>query len=203
MTHMNQSGFPMVILASASPRRRELFEEAGIRHIVCPSSVDDGELHSGNVDPEQWVGSLAYYKAAATAEGLEESSRGGSVVLGADTVCVYLEEIIGQPADRADAKRIISRMAGQIHDVLTGVAILDPATGQREIFIDRSEVTLGELSETQIDEYLDSGNWKGKAGGYNITERLAAGWPIEFDGDETSIVGLPMTRTLERIAAFG
>ena len=68
--------------------------------------------------------------------------------------------------------------------------------------MDRSVVKVGALSDEQIESYLDSEQWQGKAGAYNITERLAAGWPIEFTGDETSIVGLPMTRTLERISRF-
>ncbi len=198
----DQSAFPMVILASASPRRRELFEQAGIPHAVRPSNVDDGELHSGQVDPEQWVGSLAYYKAAATAEMLEDTIADGTVVLGADTVCIHDNQIVGQPKDRADAGRIVRMMRSAKHEVLTGVAILNPVTGQREIFVDRSIVIVGDITDEQVEDYLDSGTWKGKAGAYNITERLAAGWPIEFVGDETSIVGLPMTRTLERIALF-
>lgn len=193
---------PLVILASSSPRRRALFEDAGIPHAVHPSTVDDGLLTSGRVHPTQWVGSLAYYKASSTFETLDQDTRVGAVVLGADTVCVQGDQIIGQPNDRADAGRIIRFMSDNTHDVLTGVALINPETGQREIFVDRSVVTVGKLSEEQIETYLDSGDWKGKAGAYNITERRAAGWPITFEGDETSIVGLPMTRTLERIAAF-
>ena len=196
------SGFPLVILASTSPRRRMLFEQAGIEHMVCPGGVDDGELNSGKVDPEQWVGSLAYYKAASSVESLDESVPTGAVVLGADTVCIYQGEIIGQPVDREDAGRILRLMRGVSHEVLTGVAIICPETGRREIFVDRSTITLGEITDEQIETYLDTGNWKGKAGAYNITERLAAGWAIEFVGDESSIVGLPMTRTLDRILAF-
>jgi len=198
----DRHSLPLVILASSSPRRRELFEMAGIRHAVQPSTVDDGQLDSGRVRPNHWVGSLAYYKASAAVLGLDEQARAGAVVLGADTVCVQEGLIIGQPVDRADAGRIIRTMAGNTHEVLTGVALINAETGQREIFVDRSVVTVGELTDKQIETYLDSGDWQGKAGAYNITERLAAGWPITFEGDETSIVGLPMTRTLERIAAF-
>ncbi len=195
-------GLPMVILASTSPRRKALFEEAGIEHMVSPGSVDDGELESGAVDPVQWVGSLAYYKAASSADSIQDQAPDGSVVLGADTVCVYGDEIVGQPVDREDARRILQRMRGVSHEVLTGVAIVCPESGRREIFVDRSVITVGEISDEQIEEYLDSGKWQGKAGAYNITERLAAGWSIKFEGDESSIVGLPMTRTLDRLKAF-
>ena len=97
---------------------------------------------------------------------------------------------------------MILSMSDAEHEVLTGIAIVDPITGRREIFIDRSVVRVGVIPESEIVAYLESEQWRGKAGAYNITERLAAGWPIEFDGDETSIVGIPLTRTLERVQQF-
>ena len=194
----------MVVLASASPRRRAMFEEAGVEHRVEPAQVDDGELVPGDSTcPQEWVAALAYLKAISSARKVDGSvSDEPMVVLGADTVCVKDGEIIGQPRDRAHAKEIIERMSAATHDVLTGVAILDPASGRRDLFVDRSIVTVGEICDAEIEAYLDTEMWRGKAGAYNITERLAAGWPITFTGDETSIVGLPMTRTLERVAHF-
>jgi len=124
------------------------------------------------------------------------------VVVGADTVCVHEGKIIGQPEDRDHAREIIKEMRSGTHEVLTGVALLDPFSDRRELFVDRSVVTVGDIADDEIEAYLDSGLWKGKAGAYNITERLAAGWPIEFSGDESSIVGLPLARVMERLAAF-
>ncbi len=194
----------MVVLASASPRRRVMLEEAGIDHRVCPAKVDDGELIPGDSTcPQEWVAALAYFKAASSARTIEDSAFGSKiVVLGADTVCVQDGQIIGQPRDRAHARQIIEQMSDDTHEVLTGVAMLDPAGGRRELFVDRSVVSVGVIPAHEIEQYLDSEQWRGKAGAYNITERLAAGWPITFTGDETSIVGLPLSRTLDRVARF-
>ncbi len=198
------SDFPMVVLASASPRRRVMLEEAGIEHRVQPAAVDDGELVPGDSTcPQEWVAALAYLKAISSARTIDDSAfESKVVVLGADTVCVQDGQIIGQPRDRAHAREIIEQMRSNTHEVLTGVAIVDPADGRRELFVDRSIVTVGTIHDHEIEQYLDSEHWRGKAGAYNITERLAAGWSITFTGDETSIVGLPLSRTLDRVARF-
>lgn len=198
---------PFVVLASASPRRRSMFEQAGVRHAVLPASVDDGELgHASHVNPAEWVAALAYLKAASSAQLFiadpQIEHKPNTLVIGADTVCVHNGKVLGQPGDRDEAYAMILSMSDAEHEVLTGIAIVDPMTGRREIFIDRSVVRVGTIPEHEIVAYLESEQWRGKAGAYNITERLAAGWPIEFDGDETSIVGIPMTRTLERVRHF-
>lgn len=198
---------PFVVLASASPRRRSMFEQAGVRHAVLPASVDDGELgHASHVNPAEWVAALAYLKAASSAQLFiadpQIEHKPNTLVIGADTVCVHNGKVLGQPGDRDEAYAMILSMSDAEHEVLTGIAIVDPITGRREIFIDRSVVRVGTIPEHEIVAYLESEQWRGKAGAYNITERLAAGWPIEFDGDETSIVGIPMTRTLERVRHF-
>lgn len=191
---------PRVVLASASPRRRSLLESAGIAHTVRPATIDDGQLTPPPViDPSSWVAALAFLKARSSLDLAREPA---SVVLGADTVCVHRGEIIGQPRDRDHAREIIERMSGDTHEVLTGVALIATDTEQREVFVDRSVVRVGPIPDHEIETYLDSGLWKGKAGAYNITERRAAGWPIDFDGDELSIVGLPMTRVIERLRLF-
>jgi septum formation protein len=198
---------PFVVLASSSPRRRSMFEQVGVRHSVLPASVDDGELgHAAHVKPAEWVAALAYLKAASSAQlfvaDMQLEHKLNTVVIGADTVCVHNGEVLGQPANREEAHAMILSMSDAEHEVLTGIAIVDPITGRRDIFIDRSIVRVGVIPESEIVTYLESEQWRGKAGAYNITERLAAGWPIEFDGDESSIVGIPMTRTLERVSQF-
>lgn len=179
-------------LASVSPRRRQLLEAAGVDHDVRPSGIDDGLLAMGDCPPAVWVMALAYLKAATTARqpGLHPATR----VLGADTVCVNAGEILGQPRDEADAARMIRAMAGTTHEVLTGVAVVCPRTGRRTILVDRSLVTVGELADAQVADYLATGLWRGKAGAYNIAERLDAGWPIVYEGTIDSIMGLPVGR---------
>lgn len=196
--------FPRLFLASQSPRRRQLLAEHGFEHEAGHPGLDDGELEPGRVAPEAWVASLAYLKAAAGVESLggRALARGG-LVLGADTTVVKDGEIIGQPKDAADAERIVRLLQDGEHEVLTGVALIDPATGERDVFVDRAAVRVGRLSEAQIVAYIASGAWRGKAGAYNLRERLEAGWPIEYDGDPTSIMGLPMRALRGRLERLG
>ena len=127
---------------------------------------------------------------------------GYAVVLGADTAIVKDGELIGTPRDVGDAERIIRRLSGGQHEVVTGVSFLCTATGRRSVYFDRARVKFGALTETQIREYLATGLWEGKAGGYNLRERLEAGWPIEFEGDPTTIMGLPMAGLRQRLERF-
>ncbi|MCL4222320.1 MAG: Maf family protein [Phycisphaerales bacterium] len=175
----------------------------GVRHQVIDAGIDDGELAPGNRDPRSWVMALAYLKAQAAARAARDSTHlYGSIVLGADTVCVKDGQIIGQPVDEADARRILSLFRDTDHDVLTGVALLNTRTGQRDLFVDVARVEVGHVSDEQIEDYLASGQWRGKAGAYNLSERLEAGWPITFQGDPTSIMGLPMEALTARLSRF-
>lgn len=194
---------PPVALASRSPRRRELLTSHGVPHQVIDADIDDGELSPGTGDPRSWVMALAYLKAQAGAIGARNDvTRLGAIVLGADTVCVKDRQIIGQPVDRADARRIMHLFRGTDHQVLTGVALVDTHTGARDLFVDVAHVHMGDLSDAEIESYLDSGQWQGKAGAYNLSERIAAGWPIVYEGDPTSIMGLPMEALTARLRQF-
>lgn len=191
---------PHITLASLSPRRRELLGAAGVDHDVRPSGIDDGRLAMGRCTPAQWVTALAYLKAAATAR--RPDLEPGTLVVGADTVCVNDGQILGQPKDEPDAARMIRAMAGTTHEVLTGVAIICPRTKRRIAFPDRSLVTVGSLSDAHIADYLATDQWQGKAGAYNIAERLEAGWPITFQGTMDSVMGLPVYRVLDVAVGF-
>lgn len=195
--------FPPVALASRSPRRRELLTSHGVRHEVIDADIDDAELAPGDSDPRSWVMALAYLKAQAAAATSRDSTHfHGSIVLGADTVCVKDGQIIGQPTDEDDARRILHLFRDTDHEVLTGVALLNTRTGQRDLFVDVARVHVGHVSEQQIEDYLASGQWRGKAGAYNLSERLDAGWPITYQGDPTSIMGLPMEALTARLSRF-
>lgn len=190
---------PRIVLASRSARRRLLLEAAGIGHEAVAPDFDDAGLQAGSVSPEQWVSSLAYLKAWTLARTVAAPA----VVIGADTACVLDEALIGTPVDGADAESILRRFVGRSHDVVTGVAIIETDTGRRHLFAERATVRFGELSNDDLRGYLASENWRGKAGAYNLAERLEAGWPITYDGDATAIMGLPMgalSAALSRIA---
>lgn len=186
------SPLPPVALASRSPRRRELLESHGLRHRVVDADLDDGDLSAGDASPRAWVMSLAYLKAAAGLAAARGTLEPGWVVLGADTVCEADGKIIGQPRDEGEARAIIRGFRGREHAVYTGVSLIDVDSLRRVISLDASRVSVGWIEDDAIEAYVSSGAWRGKAGGYNLAERLAAGWPITCSGDPDGIMGLPM-----------
>lgn len=195
---------PKLVLASRSPRRRAMLTGAGLTHRAVTPEIDDGELSPGSVEAASWVEALSFLKARSVAESLARDAalEPGEIVLGADTVCVVEGRVIGQPADRDEAGAMIRAFMGREHEVLTGVTLLEPTTGERSIFVDRARVRLGSLGAGAIESYLESEDWRGKAGAYNFAERLDAGWPLECDGDPATVMGLPMRRLGGAIEAF-
>lgn len=182
-------------LASASPRRRLLLEEAGIETRILPPPLDDGRLNPRSRSAEAWVMAMAHLKARSTVEELrrtEHQPRG--LVLGADTVCEVHGRILGQPADAEAARSMLRQLRRAEHRTLTGVCLMDLLTGTRRLFCDVARVRVGNVTDEMIETYIESGQWRGKAGAYNLSERIAAGWPIQCDGDPATVMGLPMMR---------
>ncbi len=188
----NDSRRCTLFLASKSPRRAELLRRHGFEFEPVSPGIDDALLVKGSVTPEQWVAALAHLKARGGA-GLLGARALEGIVLGSDTVVVKHERVIGQPLDEEEARRIIESLQRGEHTVMTGVALLFPR-GRRLLFTDTAHVRVGDIGEQAIASYVASGDWRGKAGAYNLEERLAAGWPIEYQGDPGTIMGLPMRR---------
>lgn len=206
---------PCVLLASRSPRRRQMLTDAGISHVAEGPGFEDGVLlppDHGKTSPEQWVMSLAYLKAWTKASEASMRRRAGEplpgIVIGADTACVDGDRLIGTPTSAAEAEAMIRGFVGKSHRVVTGVALVEVPHAEfgsrphRRMFADVATVALGTLSDEQIDEYVRSGGWEGKAGGYNLSERKQAGWPLTHEGDATTIMGLPMERLKLELPAF-
>jgi septum formation protein len=185
---------PPLILASRSPRRRKMLTEAGIAMTVRRAGIDDADLAPGAVTPQQWVIALAYLKARWVAGDAASSAGKRGTVLGADTVCVHEGRILGQPSDADEARSMLRSMRETTHDVVTGVCMIALSTRQRTMFADRASVRWRHVSNEAIERYITSGEWRGKAGGYNLEDRINAGWPIECTGDPTTVMGLPMHR---------
>ncbi len=190
-----------IVLASSSPRRRELLGDACARSAVAFSwidpGVDDGELNATAVGPEAHCAALAYFKASAGARHRRETAGPPARVIGADTICLHEGEIIGKPRDRREARATIERFMDDTHEVLTGVAILDGDS--RDLFVDRATVRVGSIPTATLETYLASDAWRGKAGAYNLFDRLDHNWPITYKGDPTTIVGLPMRILADRL----
>ncbi len=185
---------PPLILASRSPRRREMLSRAGVPVDVRPADLDDGVLRPGRVPPEQWVAALAWFKARRVAEQLQATGeQPPGTIMAADTICACGEELLGQPRDRNDARRMIQRLRNAVHRTITGVCFYD-LHRRRVLLVDAATVRMGAISDEAIETYVQSDQWRGKAGGYNLRERIEAGWPIECDGDPATVMGLPMRR---------
>ena len=185
-----------IVLASRSPRRLRMLQASGWPVRVDPPDVDDGRLQRGSVEPDVWVEALALMKAKALIRLMQ--SRGDApdpcTVLGADTVCLHAGDVMGQPANVEAARVMLERHQNTSHEVLTGTCLISWPDMQRLMFVDRATVTWGSVDAESMQAYLDGETWRGKAGGYNLQDRIDAGWPIECAGDPATVMGLPMQR---------
>ena len=196
----NQTACRRVILASASPRRREILQAAGFEFEIVPTAVREEQLPGES--PEQFVCRMATEKAEAA---LEQIARPGTApirapILGADTVVVLGGETLGKPVSAEDARRMLRLLSGQWHRVLTGVCLLAPPQSwpsprselRREIQVASTNVRFSALTEEEIEEYLASGEAFDKAGGYAI-QGLASKYVEEIQGCYFNVVGLPIS----------
>jgi septum formation protein len=174
-----------LILASRSPRRAEILTAAGWPFETAPADIDES-VHPGE-HPITYVERLALSKAQAVASTLTDG-----LVLGADTTVVINGEILGQPLDDGDARRMLKLLSGNWHEVLTGVALVRAgAKGNALVRHETTRVLFAEMSEEEIAWYIATGETRGKAGAYGI-QRHAALFVKEIEGDYFNIVGLPL-----------
>ena len=192
-----------LILASSSPRRRELLHQAGYRFKVRPPGpIEDASIR-GAPSAAAYVESLAYLKAMSAIE--THGIRKG-LVLGADTAVDLRGRLIGKPRDEEEARQILSALvatgdstgrAGSVHRVLTGLALVDAGAGRRWLAHDATTVHMGPMSAAEIHAYVASGEAMGKAGAYALQE-TADRFVERIEGSFTNVVGLPM-ELLERM----
>ena len=184
----------MLILASASPRRRELLRRICPEFSVEASDVDEA-LAAGPVPPA--VAALALRKARAVARRTATGA-----VLAADTVVVVDGEVLGKPAGPAEARAMLRRLRGRAHDVFTGVAVVDAATGREASGTARSRVLMASYPDATIDAYVASGAPLDKAGAYAIQD-LGGHLVDGLVGSYTNVMGLPLGVTRRLLAGFG
>ena len=177
-----------LVLASGSPRRAEILERAGWSHEVIVAGIDE------SLKPDEsaaaYVQRLARSKAEAVAQKLEEG-----LVLGADTTVVIAGQILGQPQDDADARRMLRLLNGKWHEVLTGVALVRVGRESR-VDYETTRVRFAEMSESEIDWYVSTREPFGKAGAYGIQGKAAL-FIEEIEGDYFNIMGLPIRLVYE------
>lgn len=190
-----------LILASRSPRRALLLREAGFTFEQADPPFHDPPQPDN--DHRGSAASLAADLARQKALSLRSHVGENAVILSADTICVGSDGcLIGQPVDQDDARRMIRHFENNTHAVITGIALLADGMIEPEAFADEARVALASLNSVQLETYLNSDQWQGKAGGYNLFDRRDAGWPLTVEGDETTVVGLPMDRVVPALAKF-
>ena len=176
-------------LASQSPRRTELLTQVGIDHTVVSSSYE--EPNEGHDSPIEMVKAQALGKARC-AVGIPK----GGIVLGADTIVVLDNEVLGKPQDEADARQMLERLSGRSHSVVTGVALL--IKGDEVVFYNETKVFFKELAPFEIESYIASGEPMDKAGAYGIQGKGAL-WVEKIEGSYTNVVGLPVEHVYDEL----
>lgn len=177
------------ILASASPRRKELLEVMGIDFDVVVSDADE-ESVARDVPPELYVQELALLKAAATAKLVLKNKQ--ALIISADTIVTLDGEILGKPADTADAERILSMLSGRAHEVYTGYCVMRLADGKTVCKSVCTKVHFKNIDSDTIKAYIDSGEPMDKAGAYGIQGRGSV-LIDKISGDYFNVVGLPVS----------
>ncbi len=190
-----------IVLASASPRRRQLLEEADVQFRVHPVDADESLSPDLLADPVEAVKKLAERKARAAVEQLITADYDGTlVVVGSDTMVVFRGEIFGKPTDQADAERMLQALSGHGHDVHTAVSVwvVHAPAGQDvslffRTFVDTTYVYFKQLTDKQIADYIASGDPFDKAGSYGI-QSGAAPFIDHIEGNLDTVIGLPVIR---------
>lgn len=187
-----------IILASGSPRRSEILDQVGVKYHVIKSEKEE---HMADVEPYVLVQQLAAMKAEDVAEKL----KGSVVILGADTVVAYQGNILGKPKDEQDAKEMLHNLAGNSHEVYTGVCIIvkekDQSLRMKQFFV-VTKVFIGEMSKEQITEYVESKEPMDKAGAYAIQGKFAS-FVERIEGDYYNIIGFPICKIMKEAYKMG
>lgn len=191
--------YKKMILASASPRRRELLARVGMEFEVMPS---DAEEKTENGSPAGMVRELSRMKALAVFQKLSGEEKAQSLVIGADTVVALDNNIMGKPKNREDAVKMLSALQGRTHQVYTGITLIwqeGKSMAEKEIsFYEETSVTMFPMTPEEIEEYVATGEPMDKAGAYGIQGKFAA-YIKGISGDYYNVVGLPIGRLYQEV----
>lgn len=199
-----------IILASASPRRKALLEQIGMEFEICPAKGEEVITESR---PDAVVSELSRQKAEEVAAGVltyneqhpDLATPQDILVIGADTVVAYGDEILGKPKDEEDAGRMLTLLQGNTHSVYTGITLVfidkSGRTGEY-CFFEKTDVTMYPMDEDEINRYIATGEPMDKAGSYGIQGRCAI-YIKQIEGDYNNVVGLPVARLYQELRHVG
>lgn len=185
-----------IILASASPRRKELLQSIGLEFEIIPSQVDE------NIENEPFSTELIENLAAEKAQDVANKIKFPAIVIGSDTVVVINNKILGKPKDKTNAFNMLKMLSGNTHKVISAIAVIDTETGQilKDFVI--SEVTFKQLSDEEINAYIETGEPMDKAGAYAI-QGLAGMFVKSINGCYSNIVGISVFKLAEMLSLIG
>ncbi|RPI01550.1 MAG: septum formation protein Maf [Ignavibacteriae bacterium] len=188
-----------LILASQSPRRKKLLKQIGMKFRVIPSHA--AEVFSAHQSPGENAQRIALEKAADVAAHVRKG-----IVIGADTIVVLDQHVLGKPKSKDDAKRMLRLLSGREHSVFTGFALKDAETGKHTAGVEETKVRFRKLTEKEISDYVNSGSLMDKAGSYGIQDDFGAVFVERINGCFYNVVGFPLARfysTLQRFSDEG
>ncbi len=186
-----------LILASQSPRRRELMDQVGYKYeIIVPSESAECGMCSGESTPEM-VARYAYQKAA----DIRPRIPGDAIIIACDTVADIQGQMLGKPNDRDHAEQMLRLLSGRLHRVFSGLCVWPVPDGEPDVRVSKSELIMDQLSEAQIQAYLDSDDWVGKSGAFGYQDGHP--WLKLVSGTASNVVGLPLDLLREMLAPLG
>ncbi len=188
-----------IVLASQSPRRKNLLSQINLTFIIHPSSVD--EEFDPSLDPGTIVEHLALMKAREVA-----ANYASALTIGADTIVVYDDEILGKPMDEPDAFHLLKKLSGHVHEVYSGACLLqtdeNKTVAKSLTFHEVTKVTFAELDDQEIWDYIQTGSPMDKAGAYGIQDDWGSLFVSRIEGDYYNVVGFPLHRFYEKLKLF-
>jgi len=185
-----------IVLASASPRRKQLLAEAGYKFTVRPADIDESAISSEGIEPCEYAKRLALAKAKNVAAEFPDR-----IVIGADTVIDFEGEIIGKPRNAKEAEKITRKIFGKPHKVITAVAIVQLNSGVEIVSSDTTTIYPKKMTDEQIAKHIKGGSWRGKSGAYGIQE-TGDEFVEKIDGSMTNVMGLPMELLQRMLTQF-
>ncbi|HAL62860.1 MAG: Maf family protein [Firmicutes bacterium] len=182
-----------IILASASPRRREILEKLGLEFEVLVSSADESKIDKNSVEAPLYVQELALLKAAAVAEKLKSRN---ALIISADTIVCLDGQILGKPKNEEDAEYMLSKLSGRTHSVFSGICVMDAKTLKSVCAKEETKVSFCEITPEKIKAYVKTGEPMDKAGSYAV-QGLGALFTEKIEGDFFNVIGLPVKKLSE------